>query len=183
MLVRFCNETGAGIGVTVHAGGTIVSGTLISDTEFYLLLAERVRAALPDDESAEDFAGGLDRWAHLIAGDDNKKEPNGEKEPADQSAPRPRDFRSSSHRSLHRPVCARHNDAPHVSLATPAPNDPCRGREDAPRPTPCRRRGRGRPTSPSAGRSNSWRSTHPAVMLRLGGPPDARPTEQPGRWP
>jgi hypothetical protein len=84
MLVRFCNETGAGIGVTVHAGGTIVSGTLIADTEYYRLLAERVRAALPDDESAEDFAGGVDRWARLIAGEDGKEEPNGEKEPADQ---------------------------------------------------------------------------------------------------
>jgi hypothetical protein len=84
MLVRFCNKTGAGIGMTVHAGGTIVSGTLISDTEYYQLLAERVRIALPDDESAEDFAGGIDRWARLIAGDDGEEEPNGEKEPADQ---------------------------------------------------------------------------------------------------
>ena len=84
MLVRFCNKTRAGIGVTVHAGGTIVSGTLIADTEYYQLLAERVRIALPDDESAEDFAGGVDRWARLIAGEDGKEEPNGEKEPADQ---------------------------------------------------------------------------------------------------
>jgi hypothetical protein len=84
MLVRFCNETGAGIGITVHAGGTIVSGTLISDTEYYQLLAERVRTALPDDESAEDFAGGVDRFARLIAGDDGKEEANGEKDPADQ---------------------------------------------------------------------------------------------------
>jgi len=68
----------------VHAGGTIVSGTLVSDTEYYQLLAERVRIALPDDESAEDFAGGVDRWARLIAGDDGEEEPNGEKEPADQ---------------------------------------------------------------------------------------------------
>jgi hypothetical protein len=84
MLVRFCNETGAGIGMTVHAGGTIVSGTLISDTEYYQLLAERVRTALPDDESAEDFAGGVDFWGRLIAGEDGKEDPNGEKEPADQ---------------------------------------------------------------------------------------------------
>jgi len=83
MLVRFCNETGAGIALTVHAGGTIVSGTLISDTEYYQLLAERVRSALPSDESAEDFAGGVDQWARLIAGEDAKEEPNGEK-PADQ---------------------------------------------------------------------------------------------------
>jgi hypothetical protein len=84
MLVRFCNETGAGIAMTVHAGGTIVSGTLISDTKYYQLLAERVRTALPDDESAEDFAGGVDQWARLIAGEDGKEEANGEKEPADQ---------------------------------------------------------------------------------------------------
>jgi hypothetical protein len=83
MLVRFCNETGAGIALTVHAGGTIVSGTLISDTKFYQLLAKRVRTALPSDESAEDFAGGVDQWARLIAGQDGKEEPNGEK-PADQ---------------------------------------------------------------------------------------------------
>ena len=82
MLVRFCNETGAGIAITVHAGGTIVSGTLISDTKYYQLLAKRVRTALPSDESAEDFAGGVDQWARLIAGA-GKEEPNGEK-PADQ---------------------------------------------------------------------------------------------------
>jgi Transglycosylase len=35
------------------------------------------------DESAEDFAGGVDKWARLIAGADGQEEPNGEK-PADQ---------------------------------------------------------------------------------------------------
>ena len=74
VLANYCNEQRAGLSLTVHSGGTIVTGTLISDTEYYNLLAENVRIALPGSESAEAFAGGVEYWAGLAAGPAGKEE-------------------------------------------------------------------------------------------------------------
>jgi len=82
VLANYCNEQGAGLSLTVHSGGTIVTGTLISDTEYYNLLAETVRIALPGDESAEAFAGGVEYWARLAAGSVGEEEPAGGAETA-----------------------------------------------------------------------------------------------------
>jgi len=83
VLANYCNEQGAGLSLTVHSGGTIVTGTLISDTEYYNLLAETVRIALPGDESAEAFAGGVEYWARLATGSAGEEEgPSGGAETA-----------------------------------------------------------------------------------------------------
>ena len=82
VLANYCNEHAAGLSLTVHSGGTIVTGTLISDTEYYHLLAENVRIALPGDESAEAFAGGVEYWAGLAAGPAGEAEPAGVTESA-----------------------------------------------------------------------------------------------------
>jgi hypothetical protein len=62
-LVDSADQAGLEIGMTLHVGGSIVTGTLISGASFFKLLAESIRRATGKDQDAINaLAKDADTW-------------------------------------------------------------------------------------------------------------------------
>ena len=75
-LVNIANRTSTTIGITLHVGGALISGTLIGGTEYFTKFADMFSGGFEDPELSSDVREEYRRFASAYQDADDNRQPS-----------------------------------------------------------------------------------------------------------